>query len=191
MTHFTQPHPLSPRLSLHVYKDEGGWRLCHRPMCCCGGCHSISNRSAVSRGQGRVRCCRLASTVLFWVPDRPLKFPPSLTMGTNWARFVIFSILDHWYQHMSGKGYFMCTVTHIQSELAAWIPVTAVAFTQSLQLPCCFQHAASLSHLRAHFCLWLRVFLCSTVLTWLPCEYVYHMVEFIKTQALFVVIIVW
>lgn len=64
---------------------------------------------------------------------------------------------------MSGKGCFMSRVIHVQSELAACICVIAVAFTHSLQLPRCLNHAGSLSRFRACYCLCFRVFLCEYV----------------------------
>lgn len=106
---------------------------------------------------------------------------PASAAVTNWAGLVILSVLNHLNQHMSGKGHFLCTMIHVQSELAAWIPVIAVAFPHfdTLQLPCCFNLTGSLSHFRAPCCLCPRVFLCYYVhisASWicLPYAWVYQ-----------------
>lgn len=115
------------------------------------------SRLTAEKGQGRVVKSALAQTIWTWGTGRP---QVSTLLVTNWAGLVIHSILNHWYPHMSGKGCFMSRVIHVQSELAAWICVIAVAFTHSLQLPRCLNRAGSLSRFRARYCLCFRVFLC-------------------------------
>ena len=162
MTPFTQPHPPHPLSWPCMSKRMRGWR--HHAAA--GADIQLGNRP---QGQSGSRLCQKERRGS-GDPRRCLdlgitghKFPPGLTVVTKWAGLVILSILNHWYQHMSGKGCFMSRVIHVQSELAAWICVIAVAFTHSLQLPRCSNHAGSLSRFRARYCLCFRVFLCQYV----------------------------
>lgn len=54
---------------------------------------------------------------------------------TGRTGLVILIILNHWYQHMSGRGCSKSGVIHVQGELAARIQATAIAFAFP-QLPC-------------------------------------------------------
>lgn len=61
--------------------------------------------------------------------------PSHLTAMTGITGLVILIILNHWYQHMSGRGCSKSGVIHVQGELAARIQATAIAFAFP-QLPC-------------------------------------------------------
>lgn len=91
--------------------------------------------------------------------------PVWLWWVTNRARLVILSGLNHWYQHMSGKGCFKSGVIHVRSELAPRICFIAV---------CSLPTAAPLFESR-----WLTVssseYFYACMLAFTPPGYVYHM----------------
>lgn len=138
-------HPLPPARipTSYVCEGEGSGDAT-------GAVTQLGNRFKVKRGRGRVRAApppypHTSSPPPIWIWPAT-SFQPVWRAVTKRAGLVIFSILNHWYQRMSGKGRRASAVIHVQDELAARICVIAVAWAPTPSS--CTPPPPNLLHLR-------------------------------------------